>query len=311
MAKKSGIPGLSFSWKCATGITAAKRSIAKATGIPTTKSGRQRKFHVSIGGGNRRSSPGSGSRGSSSGGGCSWGLIKWLLVIFLVVGGGMNIKASPVAAVISAILGLLLAGWPLIVLAIPALREKRAEKHGEELKARGEIESDRLRFTLEPPSAEIQAELREQKLSDKAVPITCEPDPEAGLRFSYRGTACGVPEPVRSWIAGHATLIDTEDVYSSPVGGGVSEDGSDRPFTWQIMLKLKKAAAHPDDVNLIGRAALIDGVDSSTPVCIASTGRLHACPPTCGVSALGTQRAILCEVDLSEHPVCQRCFRDR
>ncbi len=42
--KKSLIPGLSFSWKRALGITKAKRKIAKATGIPTTKSGRQRKL---------------------------------------------------------------------------------------------------------------------------------------------------------------------------------------------------------------------------------------------------------------------------
>lgn len=44
MGKKKGIPGLSFSWKRATGISKAKRKIAKATGIPTTKSGRQKKF---------------------------------------------------------------------------------------------------------------------------------------------------------------------------------------------------------------------------------------------------------------------------
>nr|DAF38581.1 MAG TPA: hypothetical protein [Caudoviricetes sp.] len=47
MAKKKSslkIPGLSFSWKRATGITAAKRKIAKATGIPTTKSGRRNKI---------------------------------------------------------------------------------------------------------------------------------------------------------------------------------------------------------------------------------------------------------------------------
>lgn len=47
MAKKrrsnTGIPGLSFSPKRALGVTKAKRKIAKATGIPTTKSGRQRK----------------------------------------------------------------------------------------------------------------------------------------------------------------------------------------------------------------------------------------------------------------------------
>lgn len=44
MAKKSLIPGLSFSWKRAIGITSAKQKVAKRTGIPTTKSGRQRKI---------------------------------------------------------------------------------------------------------------------------------------------------------------------------------------------------------------------------------------------------------------------------
>lgn len=43
MAKKKGIPGLSFSWKRALGITSAKRKIAKAIGIPTTKQGRRAK----------------------------------------------------------------------------------------------------------------------------------------------------------------------------------------------------------------------------------------------------------------------------
>ena len=46
MVKKSntGIPGLSFSWKRALGITQAKREFTKSTGIPTTKSGIERKI---------------------------------------------------------------------------------------------------------------------------------------------------------------------------------------------------------------------------------------------------------------------------
>lgn len=45
MAKKSfKIPGLSFSWKRALGITKVKSKIAKTTGIPMSKAGRQRKF---------------------------------------------------------------------------------------------------------------------------------------------------------------------------------------------------------------------------------------------------------------------------
>ena len=41
--KKKLIPGLSFSWKRALGVTKAKRKISKATGIPTSRSGRRAK----------------------------------------------------------------------------------------------------------------------------------------------------------------------------------------------------------------------------------------------------------------------------
>lgn len=37
-------PGLTFSWKRALGITALKRKISKATGIPLSRGGRQRKL---------------------------------------------------------------------------------------------------------------------------------------------------------------------------------------------------------------------------------------------------------------------------
>lgn len=40
----TGIPGLSFSWKRALSITQAKQKIARQTGIPTTKSGIERKI---------------------------------------------------------------------------------------------------------------------------------------------------------------------------------------------------------------------------------------------------------------------------
>ena len=40
----TGIPGLSFSWKRALGITQAKQQISRKTGIPTTKEGVERKI---------------------------------------------------------------------------------------------------------------------------------------------------------------------------------------------------------------------------------------------------------------------------
>ena len=42
------IPGLSFSWKRAVGISSLKQSISRATGIPTTRQGRQRKIGALI-----------------------------------------------------------------------------------------------------------------------------------------------------------------------------------------------------------------------------------------------------------------------
>jgi len=46
MTRKSNtsIPGLSFSWKRALGITLAKQKLARETGIPTSKAGGERKI---------------------------------------------------------------------------------------------------------------------------------------------------------------------------------------------------------------------------------------------------------------------------
>jgi hypothetical protein len=75
MAKKWRIPGLSFSWKRAIGLTSLRQKIARATGIPTTAGGRRRKFGPFglfwlLGG---------GSGGDASGAGCV-GAIVLLLV---------------------------------------------------------------------------------------------------------------------------------------------------------------------------------------------------------------------------------------
>ncbi len=44
----TGIPGLSFSWKRLVGITDLRRTVARKTGIPTTKAGIERKIGQSI-----------------------------------------------------------------------------------------------------------------------------------------------------------------------------------------------------------------------------------------------------------------------
>ena len=47
--KKSGIPGLSFSWKRATGLSSAKAKLSRDLGVPLTKSGRERKIGTATG----------------------------------------------------------------------------------------------------------------------------------------------------------------------------------------------------------------------------------------------------------------------
>lgn len=44
----SKIPGLSFSWKRAIGLTQARQKIARKTGIPTTKQGIERKVGKAV-----------------------------------------------------------------------------------------------------------------------------------------------------------------------------------------------------------------------------------------------------------------------
>ena len=47
MAKRTsgtGIPGLTFSWKRALGITQTKQDLARQTGVPTSKAGVERKI---------------------------------------------------------------------------------------------------------------------------------------------------------------------------------------------------------------------------------------------------------------------------
>jgi len=46
---KLGIPGLSFSWKRALGLSAAKGRLSRKLGVPLTRYGRQRKMGAALG----------------------------------------------------------------------------------------------------------------------------------------------------------------------------------------------------------------------------------------------------------------------
>lgn len=49
MGRRKGIRGLSFSWKRAIGLSAAKNKISRLSGVPLTRAGRQRKVGKAIG----------------------------------------------------------------------------------------------------------------------------------------------------------------------------------------------------------------------------------------------------------------------
>lgn len=49
MGRRKGIPGLSFSWKRATGLSGAKSRLSRQLGVPLTRSGRQRKVGQAMG----------------------------------------------------------------------------------------------------------------------------------------------------------------------------------------------------------------------------------------------------------------------
>jgi hypothetical protein len=47
--RRRGIPGLSFSWRRATGLSAAKARLSRKIGIPLTRSGRRQKAGRALG----------------------------------------------------------------------------------------------------------------------------------------------------------------------------------------------------------------------------------------------------------------------
>ena len=49
MGRKKGIPGLSFSFKRASGLSSAKSKLSRDLGVPLTRAGRQRKIGKAMG----------------------------------------------------------------------------------------------------------------------------------------------------------------------------------------------------------------------------------------------------------------------
>ena len=49
MARRGGIPGLSFSWRRALGVSQAQARLSRKIGIPLSRSGRQRKAARALG----------------------------------------------------------------------------------------------------------------------------------------------------------------------------------------------------------------------------------------------------------------------
>jgi len=49
MSRRGGIPGLSFSWRRAVGLSQAQARLSRRLGVPLSRSGRQRKLGRAMG----------------------------------------------------------------------------------------------------------------------------------------------------------------------------------------------------------------------------------------------------------------------
>ena len=81
----TGIPGLSFSWKRALGITRARQRFARKTGIPTTRAGMERKVGRAVTGGSHGGGGRGRGRGRSAATGSGCGCVVLALALFLML----------------------------------------------------------------------------------------------------------------------------------------------------------------------------------------------------------------------------------
>lgn len=199
---------------------------------------------------------------------------------------------------------------------VKGLKKKKAGKDEAKETARlaevGMEKSQRYSFNLLPEEdEEIQAQLRRWKLWGGTRSVTLHSNDETGeVSFDLDGRCAGRPdEEARAWITENFEKIQT--VSAVVRGGGHGLQNQPRPFALRITLELTEPTVHPargaDPLPVVRDAFGFDG----DRVCVLSgTGKIHTCPPGCGVGDAGLKRYLLDDLDEEKYSLCLKCYKD-
>lgn len=176
-----------------------------------------------------------------------------------------------------------------------------------------ELSEEMCFFTVPEDDSELQQRLRRWKMEPFGRrEFKIRYDDETGdVSFTFAGDYAGrAEEPVRAWIAGHFDEIQT--VRSAVVrGGGHDRTGEVRPFHLAVTLQLQRPVIHPargEDPLPPVRSAF--GFDGDRVCVVTRTGKVHTCPPGCGIGDAGLPRLLLDELDEDKHSLCLKCYKD-
>lgn len=175
-----------------------------------------------------------------------------------------------------------------------------------------ELSAELALFTVPEENPALQELLRARKLNGGREEFKIRVDDSSGVvSFTFGGSYAGRPEePARAWIAGNFDRIET--VRSAVVrGGGHTPEGEQRLFHLAVSLQLKGECVHPTrgaDPLPPARAAF--GFSGDRVCVLTRTGKVHTCPPDCGIGDAGLPRLLLDDLDPDKHSLCLKCYKD-
>lgn len=178
----------------------------------------------------------------------------------------------------------------------------------------GEQKSETLDlFTVPESDPELQQRLRRWKLEPYGRgDFKIRFDDETGaVSFTFDGEYAGKPEePARAWIAQHFDEIQTVRM-ATVRGGGHDRKGESRLFHLSVGLQLRKPALHPArGEDPLPPVRSVYGFDGDRVCVVTRTGKVHTCPPDCGIGDAGLPRMLLDDLDPEKHSLCLKCYKD-
>lgn len=171
----------------------------------------------------------------------------------------------------------------------------------------------RFSFYLVPEEdEELQAKLRTWKLRGGTVELALRADDQTGeVSFAAAGAYVGRPgEQAAAWIRENFDSI--RGIAAAAVrGGGHDLEGKPRLFTMYVTLDLQTPAVHPKaEASPLPVVRDAFGFDGDRVCVLSGTGKIHTCPPGCGIGDAGLKRYLLDDLDEEKHSLCLKCYKD-